>query len=146
MAQLEILAGRINALLDGINALLNLETLVIVAAVVVYLLGLLAAISSARDGDWMPLLALVVLIGSSWVVAFLVPSGNILGWVIMLLVLLVLHWLQVYRCPPRMTPLQLSHKCPYPLRSAQYIFILLVLNILYTTGSQKKLDGVSRLT
>jgi len=88
----------------GINALLNLETLLYIVGVVVYLLGLLAAISSARDGDWMPLLALVVLIGSSWVVAFLVPSGNIFGWVIMLLVLLVLHWLQVYRCPPRMTP------------------------------------------
>ena len=71
MSQVEILAGRINALLDG--AVFVWGMFPIGVGVVLYLLWLLAAIHAARDGDWTILLALVSWIGFPLVGFFLAP-------------------------------------------------------------------------
>jgi len=92
MSQLEILAGRINALLDGINALPDvLWMLFPIAAWGLSLFTLVLALIAMAKGDWFPLLAVMFFMGLPLVVMLLmplVPYGNIIGTCLMVLGLL----------------------------------------------------------
>jgi hypothetical protein len=95
MAHFEILAGRINALLDGLRMLWNC------VSVALGLCTCLIALFAIEDGDWLPLLALVTGIAFPVVgilLAPLVPSGNnLLSVCLILLSPPVAYWIVVYR-------------------------------------------------
>lgn len=97
MSQLDIRAGRINALLDGLGTLLYYACWVI--GPLFLLIWLLIAIDSARSGAWTQLLALVSFIGFPLVgivLAPLVPYGNIFSAFMMVLGVPVAYWILVY--------------------------------------------------
>jgi len=90
MSQLEILAGRINALLDGLRMLYDF---------VVVALGLctcLITLIAMKEGDWRPFLALVSGIGFPVVGILLAPffpHGSILGTSLLVFGVAMAYWL-----------------------------------------------------
>ena len=93
MSQLEMLAGRINALLDG------LWMLVCVVGAVISLVCTLMLIAAVLCGDWTVRLAVVSYIACSLlsiILAPLVPYGNIVGVCIIVLGVSIAYWIMVY--------------------------------------------------
>jgi hypothetical protein len=96
-AHFESLAGLINALLDGMRMLFDF------VSVALGLVTLLIALFAMEDGDWLPLLALVIGLGvpvAAIILAPLVPYGNILSVCLILLSPTVAYWIVVSHCPP----------------------------------------------
>ena len=93
MSQLEILADRINALLDMLGILLG------VVGAVISLVCALMLIAAVLCGDWTVRLAVVSYIACSLlgiILAPLVPYGNILGVCLIMLGFSVAWWLTSY--------------------------------------------------
>ena len=96
-AHLESLAGLINALLDGLRLLWQW------VSVALGLCTCLITFIAMKEGDWLPLLALVSGIGVpvvAIVLAPLVPYGNILSVCLILLSPMVAYWIVASHCPP----------------------------------------------
>jgi hypothetical protein len=82
MSQLAILDGHMNALLDGLRMLVQ------IAGVVLGFFTLLIALIAKKEGDWRPLLALVIGLGFPVVGTLLAPffpHGTFLGASLMVL-------------------------------------------------------------
>ena len=130
MSYLAILAGHINALLDGLRMLSDS------LGVTLGLCTCLIALIAMEEGDWIPLLALVAVMGLTLVgilLAPLLPYGNLIGAALLVLGVVIAYWILTSRCPPTprgIAPQRLSCKGLYPLRFASYNFIFLELNKL----------------
>ena len=89
MSHYEMLAGCLNALLDGLRMLVH--SLGVVLGLGTFLLTLIAQ----DEGDWLPLLALVLGIGFPVVgtlLAPLLPHGTFLGAYLMVLGVSMAYW------------------------------------------------------
>ena len=97
MAYFESLAGFLSALLDGLRMLGRVMGMV---------LGFCACLSTfiaLQEGDWLPLLALVVGLGFPVVGLLLAPffpHGTVLGASLMVFGVSMAYWLTVDHCPP----------------------------------------------
>jgi len=90
MSQLEILAGRINALLDGLRMLYDFVSVAL--GLCIFLIALIAV----KEGDWLPLLALVTGIGfpvAGILLAPFFPHGTTLGASLLVLGVAMAYWL-----------------------------------------------------
>jgi hypothetical protein len=90
MSQLESLAGRINALLDGLRMLYDF------VSVALGLCTFLIALIAMEEGDWMPLIALVVGIGfpvAGILLAPFFPHGTTLGASLLVFGVAMAYWL-----------------------------------------------------
>jgi len=128
----------LNALLDGISALLNgLGTLLHYAVWGFGALFLWFWLMMALDGEehtnWPMLLALVCCVGFPVVgilLAPLVPYGNIFSVGLLLLSPTVAYWIVASHCPPDDPPTGSAYLHVPPVICASY-FALTLLNILY---------------
>ena len=90
MSQLEILAGWINALLDGLKILWNC------VSVALGLCTCLTTLVAMKEGDWLPLMALVIGIGFPVVgilLAPFLPHGTLLGASLLVFGVAMAYWL-----------------------------------------------------
>jgi hypothetical protein len=89
-AHLEILAGHINALLDGLRLLWQW------VSVALGLCTCLTALIAVKEGDWLPLMALVIGIGFPVVGILLAPffpHGTLLGASLLVFGVAMAYWL-----------------------------------------------------
>jgi hypothetical protein len=90
MSHLEILTGHLNALLDGLRMLWHF------VSVALGLCTCLIALIAMKEGDWLPLMALVIGIGFPVVGILLAPffpHGIILGASLLVLGVAMAYWL-----------------------------------------------------